>query len=195
MKSRLFRALFNAALVPVACLSVVPQVHAHAGTFTIQSPAFADNGVMDRKYAGKNPANANCTGENVSPPLHWSNVPAGTTSLALIVADPQGAGGLGVNHWVAYGIPATQTSLPEGAGTGTGSGSGLRMGQNTAGKSVYLGPCPPKGTDMHHYVFVLIATDLPPDALPSGLTRPELDAALKGHTKGAAAWIGRFGNF
>lgn len=187
MKPILFRALLS-----LACLSAVPQVHAQADTtFTVESSAFADNGVMDRKYAGKNPANANCTGDNVSPPLHWSNVPAGTNSLVLIVSDPQGAGGLGVNHWMAYGIPATQTSLPEGAGTG----AALRMGQNSIGKPAYLGPCPPKGTGMHHYVFLLIATDLAPDALPNGLTRAELDAAIKGHSKGAAAWIGRFGNF
>lgn len=190
MKSHLLRAL-----CVLACLSAAPHVDARADTtFTVESPAFADNGVMDRKYAGKNPANANCTGENISPPLRWSNVPAGTASLALIVTDPQGGGGLGVNHWMAYGIPATQTSLPEGAGAGA-AGTAMRMGQNAMGKPAYLGPCPPKGTDMHHYVFVLIATDLAPDALPNGLTRAELDAALKGHTKGAAAWIGRFGNF
>jgi Raf kinase inhibitor-like YbhB/YbcL family protein len=118
-------------------------------------------------------------------------VPAGTTSLALIVSDPQGAGGQGVNHWMAYGISPTQTALLEGAGTG----NDLRMGQNTTGKPQYLGPCPPKGSGMHHYVFVLIATDLVPDALPAGLTRAELDAALKGHSKGTAAWVGRFGNF
>ena len=77
MKPILFRALLS-----LACLSAVPQVHAQADTtFTVESSAFADNGVMDRKYAGKNPANANCTGDNVSPPLHWSNVPAGTNAL------------------------------------------------------------------------------------------------------------------
>lgn len=191
MKPRLLRTLFNAALFLLASLSAVSQAQAQSGVFTIQSPAFADNGVMDRKYAGKNAANPNCTGDNVSPPLAWSDVPAGTTSLALIVSDPQGGGGLGVNHWMAYGIPATQTGLHEGAGTG----DGLRMGQNTLGKPAYLGPCPPKGSGMHHYVFLLIATDLAPDALPNGLTRAELEAALKGHTKGATAWIGRFGNF
>jgi phosphatidylethanolamine-binding protein (PEBP) family uncharacterized protein len=81
--------------------------------------------------------------------------------------------------------------LREGAATS----DALRMGQNTFGDPAYLGPCPPKGSGMPHYIFLLIATDLAPDALPSGLTRTELDAALKGHTKGAAAWIGRFGNF
>jgi hypothetical protein len=175
VKQRRLRSLLGAALFPLALVSGVPQVHAQAGTFIIQSPAFADGGVMD----------------NVSPALAWSDVPAGTTSLALIVSDPQGAGGQGVNHWMAYGISPTQTALLEGAGTG----NDLRMGQNTTGKPQYLGPCPPKGSGMHHYVFVLIATDLVPDALPAGLTRAELDAALKGHSKGTAAWVGRFGNF
>jgi Raf kinase inhibitor-like YbhB/YbcL family protein len=191
VKQRRLRSLLGAALFPLALVSGVPQVHAQAGTFIIQSPAFADGGVMDRKYAGKNPANPNCTGDNVSPALAWSDVPAGTTSLALIVSDPQGAGGQGVNPGMAYGISPTQTALLEGAGTG----NDLRMGQNTTGKPQYLGPCPPKGSGMHHYVFVLIATDLVPDALPAGLTRAELDAALKGHSKGTAAWVGRFGNF
>lgn len=191
MKPRLLRTLFNAVLFLFASLSAVSQAQAQSGVFTIQSPAFADNGVMDRKYAGKHAANPNCTGDNVSPPLAWSDVPAGTNSLALIVSDPQGGSGLGVNHWMAYGIPATQTGLHEGAGTG----DALRMGQNALGKPAYLGPCPPKGSGMHHYVFLLIATDLAPDALPNGLTRAELEAAVKGHTKGATAWIGRFGNF
>lgn len=103
MKQRRLRSLLGAALFPLALVSGVPQVHAQAGVHH-PVPAFADGGVMDRKYAGKNPANPNCTGDNVSPALAWSDVPAGTTSLALIVSDPQGAGGQGVNHWMAYGI-------------------------------------------------------------------------------------------
>lgn len=191
MKPPLSRILIAACLFPLASMSVAPGVHAQTGVFTLRSPAFADGGTMDRKYAGKNPANPNCTGENVSPPLTWTSVPAGTTSLALILHDQEGAGGLGVNHWLAYGIPASQPGLPEGAGTS----DGLRMGVNATGKPMYLGPCPPKGTGAHHYVFTLIATDLAPDALPAGLTRAELEAALKGHAKGATGWVGRFGNF
>jgi len=191
LRFRLFRAPLHAALFLFACLSAAPYASAETGVFTLQSSAFADNGVIDHKYAGKNPANQNCTGENVSPQLSWSNVPAGTKSLALIVSDPQGQLGQGANHWMAYGIPATQTELREGAA----ASDALRMGKNTFGDAAYLGPCPPWGSGMHHYIFLLIATDLAPDALPSGLTRAELDAALKGHTKGAAAWVGRFGNF
>lgn len=190
MQQRVSRFLSRMVL-PCLCLLAVHTAQAQSGVFTLQSPAFAENGIIDSKYAGKNPANANCTGEGVSPPLRWSNVPAGTNSLVLIVSDPQGALGLGANHWMAYGIPATQTELREGIG----NGNTLRTGVNFSGQTGYMGPCPPKGSGMHHYIFLLIATDLAPDALPAGLTRAELDAALKGHAKGAAAWIGRFGNF
>jgi phosphatidylethanolamine-binding protein (PEBP) family uncharacterized protein len=60
--------------------------------------------MLATKNAGNIKTNPNCIGENVSPPLAWSNVPPGTKSLALIMTDPEGRGGLGVDHWVAYGI-------------------------------------------------------------------------------------------
>ena len=53
---------------------------------------------MAAKNAGNNKANPNCVGENVSPPLAWSNVPADTKSFALIVIDPEGSVGLGSVH-------------------------------------------------------------------------------------------------
>ncbi len=63
------------------------------------------------KRSGNNP---NCVGENVSPQLSWVNPPAGTKSFALLMVDPEGRGGAGVNHWVAYGIPADVTGFAEG---------------------------------------------------------------------------------
>ena len=81
--------------------------------FQLSSPAFQDNGIMPKKYAGRNPANPNCVGENISPPLQWANPPAGTKSFALIMFDQEGRFGLGVTHWLAYRIPATTMSLPE----------------------------------------------------------------------------------
>src|SRR5215470_17688907 len=75
--------------------------------FSLTSSAFRDGAMLEKKNAGNNPKNPNCIGENVSPPLAWSNPPAGTTSYALLMVDPEGRGGLGVNHWVAYGIPAS----------------------------------------------------------------------------------------
>src|SRR5437660_9913562 len=77
------------------------------GAFTITSSSFKDGERLATKMAGNNKQNPNCVGENVSPALSWSNPPAGTKSYALIMYDPEGRGGLGVVHWVAYSIPAS----------------------------------------------------------------------------------------
>ena len=80
--------------------------------FTITSSSFKDGTLLAKKNAGANKSNPNCVGENVSPPLAWTNVPAGTASFALVMTDPEGRG-IGVDHWIAYGIPAYVTSFPK----------------------------------------------------------------------------------
>jgi Raf kinase inhibitor-like YbhB/YbcL family protein len=160
-----------------------------ADIFTLHSPAFADNGVLARKFAGNNKTNPNCVGENVSPPLAWSNPPAGTKSFALLMTDPEGRAGLGVVHWVAYGIPASVTGFAEGEVSKPSDK--FVGGKSTMGMPTYFGPCTPPG-GWHHYTLILIATDLDPKALQPGLSRDELLAALSGHAKGAAGLIGRF---
>jgi len=85
-----------------------------AEPFVLTSPAFKDGGLLTLKNAGNNKANPNCIGENISPPLAWANPPAGTKSYALVMINPEGQGGLGNVHWVAYGIPVLMTELAEG---------------------------------------------------------------------------------
>ena len=105
--------------------------------------------------------------------------------------DPEGRGGLGVVHWVAYGIPAAVTGFAEGeVSKDTDKYVG---GKSTPGLSHYFGPCTPPKTGHHHYTFTLIATDLDPKELPAGLSRDELFAKLQGKTKGAAGIVGLFG--
>ncbi|MGB9395125.1 MAG: YbhB/YbcL family Raf kinase inhibitor-like protein, partial [Pseudolabrys sp.] len=164
---------------------------AHAdGVFTITSSAFKDGTLLAKKNAGANKSNPNCVGENVSPPLAWTNVPAGTTSFALVMTDPEGRG-TGVDHWIAYGIPASVTSFAEGE---TSKPSDKYVGGiGTAKQNIYMGPCTPPGSP-HHYTFVLIATDLDPKALPPGLTKLELFDKLNGHVKGSTGIIGLFKN-
>lgn len=162
-----------------------------AEPFSLTSASFQDGAMLAVKNAGNNKSNPNCIGENVSPPLAWSNVPAGTKSLALVMVDPEGRGGLGVNHWVAYGISPAIGGFAEGE---VGQLGGKFVGgKSTQGLGYYFGPCTPPGTGMHHYTFTLIATDLEPGELPAGLTRDELMAKLAGHSKGAAGLVGLFG--
>jgi phosphatidylethanolamine-binding protein (PEBP) family uncharacterized protein len=85
-----------------------------AEPFTLTSPAFKDGGLLTIKNAGNNKANSNCIGENMSPALSWANPPAGTKSFAIVMINPEGQGGLGNVHWIAYGIPASTTGLAEG---------------------------------------------------------------------------------
>jgi Raf kinase inhibitor-like YbhB/YbcL family protein len=162
-----------------------------AEPFTLTSSAFKDGTFLAKKNAGANKANPNCVGENVSPPLAWSNAPAGTVSFAMIMTDPEGRQGLGVDHWHAYGIPASVTSFAEGE---TSKPSERWVGGiGTAKQTIYMGPCTPPGS-AHHYTFVIVATDLDPKALPPGLTRLELLEKLNGHVKGAAGIVGLFKN-
>jgi hypothetical protein len=101
--------------------------------------------------------------------------------------DPEGRGGLGVIHWLAYNIPVDVTSFAEGE---TSQPSPKYVGgKGTAGQATYMGPCTPAGAP-HHYTFTMIATDLEPGALPPGLTHPELMSKLDGHAKGATGLIG-----
>ncbi len=75
----------------------------------ITSSAFEHNGSIPRVYT--------CEGEDISPDLSWSNLPAGTQSLALIVDDPDApdpaAPRMVYVHWVLYNLPADCSGLPK----------------------------------------------------------------------------------
>jgi Raf kinase inhibitor-like YbhB/YbcL family protein len=160
-----------------------------ADPFGLTSATFKDGTMMPKKVANKNAQNPNCVGDNVSPQLSWTGTPDGTKSFALTMVDPEGRGGLGVFHWVAYGIPPNVTSFAEGeVSKETDKYIG---GKSTQGVGFYSGPCTPPGTP-HHYTFLIIATDLDPKELPPGLTLPEFQAKLNGHAKGAAGLVGLF---
>jgi Raf kinase inhibitor-like YbhB/YbcL family protein len=164
---------------------------AHADVLTLTSPAVSDNGTLAVKNACSDKQRSpNCVGENVSPPLAWSGVPAGTKSFALLLIDPEGLAPAGVSHMVVYGIPVSVTGFAEGELSQPSEK--FVGGKSTMGKAVYMGPGTPPNTDWHHYTWTLIATDLDPKALQPGLTRAELAPALKGHVKGTAGLVTRF---
>ena len=185
------RHLIAAGVLTIACATTA----AAADPFTLTSSTFKDGQLMPRKVANMNPQNPNCVGENVSPQLSWSGVPEGTRSFAILMEDPEGRGGAGVHHWVAYGIPASVTSF--GEGEVSKASDKYVGGKSTQGVGNYSGPCTPPGSP-HHYTFVVIATDLDPKELPAGLTREEFLAKLvppapaMSHAKGTAGLVGLF---
>lgn len=174
-----------------AALLVGASVAAVADPLVLTSSTFKDGGLLAVKNAGAVKTNPNCVGENISPPLAWNDPPAGTKSFAFVVFDPDGRLGLGVYHWVAYGISADLRGFAEGdAGQPSEK---FVSGKNTVGLDAYMGPCPPAGSGLHHYNFSLIATDLDPKELPPGLTRDALMEKLNGHTKAVGTIVGLFG--
>jgi Raf kinase inhibitor-like YbhB/YbcL family protein len=192
------RYLLTATAATLSFALVGTAAHA-AGVFTLGSTTFADGQMMPKKVANVN-ANGqspNCVGENVSPELHWTNVPDGTKSLVLLMFDPEGRAPFGVSHWVAYGIdPAKVTGFAEGA---TSKDSDQYVGgKSLMGVGHYSGPCTPPGQTAHHYTFTFIATDFAPNELPPGLTREDLTAKFGSppspHVKGVSGMIGLFVN-
>src|SRR5947209_4785197 len=182
------RVVLAASAIALAIACSAPSAQAQ-GVFTITSKSFKDGERLQTKMAGNNKQNANCVGENVSPELSWSNLPAGTKSLALLMFDPEGRPPGGVSHWVAYGIAPTVTGFAEGeASKQTDKYVG---GKSLMGLPHYFGPCTPPGP-LHHYTFTLMAPALEPTALQPDLTRDELIKALDGKVKQATGIIGTF---
>jgi len=148
----------------------------------VESPAFSPGGDIPRQHT--------CDGPDLSPPLRWSEPPAGTQSLALICDDPDAPAGTWV-HWVLYRIPASARGLPEGVPKRETLADGSRQGRNDFGKVGYGGPCPPRGPK-HRYFFKLYALDTVLD-LPPGATKAELLKAMEGHVLAQGELMGRYG--
>ena len=136
------------------------------------------------------PPRHSCDGEDISPPLAWRGVPAGTASLALIVDDPDApdpaAPKMTWVHWLLYNLPPDLTALAEGLPERP---AGALEGVNDFGLSAYRGPCPPVGT--HRYFFKLYALKrmLPPMHEP---TKPLLLQAMRGQVLAQAELVGTY---
>lgn len=187
-------ALLTAGGFTVASFLVGPAARA-ADVLTLTSPVIQDDGTLATKNACSDKQRSpNCVGENISPPLAWSNPPEGTKSFALLLFDPEGRAPAGVSHMVVYGIPADVKGFAEGELSKPSEK--FVGGKNLMGVGTYFGPGTPPNTDWHHYTFTLVATDLDPKALPPGLTREELATALinplQNHVKGSAGLVTRF---
>jgi Raf kinase inhibitor-like YbhB/YbcL family protein len=152
----------------------------------LTSAAFENGKPVPRKYTGD--------GDDVSPPLAWSNVPAGTRQFALIVDDPDAPTPEPWVHWVLYQLAGSATSLPERIPPAARVAvcGGLLQGQNSWPRSTgYRGPAPPKGHGVHHYHFRLYALNTELD-LKAGLDKAGLLAAIQGHVLSTAELIGTY---
>lgn len=162
-----------------------------AARFTVSSSAFEDGGLLPEKFASVAVGDRQCGGQNVSPPLRWTNVPEGTRSFAIVAFDPDGNKGLAGNiHWVAYDISPDKREAPEGMGNT--DPVGFTGGLNGRKQKTYFGPCAPSSEQAHHYLFTVFATDLPPGQLGPDLSRDQLLAKLQNHVLASGSIVGRF---
>jgi Raf kinase inhibitor-like YbhB/YbcL family protein len=106
----------------------------------LRSSAFSDGEAIPRRFT--------CEGEDLSPPLHWSDAPAGTRSFVILCDDPDAPARVW-RHWAAFDIPPDRVTLPAGAA--------VKQAISDFGRPGYGGPCPPRGHGPHHYHFRLLA--------------------------------------
>lgn len=156
----------------------------------LTSKAFHDQQPIPIRYTGK--------GQDVSPPLEWSDVPKNAKEFVLVCEDPDAPAvshedGTFV-HWMAYNISANTSALPEGLPANelrVKVPVSLEQGSNSFGKVGYRGPNPPAGDHPHHYKFTLYALDAELGIRPA-VTRERLLKAMQGHVISSASLVGTY---
>jgi Raf kinase inhibitor-like YbhB/YbcL family protein len=164
-----------ATLIAGATLAAQTAPH----TIVVGSPTLKADQTMPRDYTPD--------GRNLSPPLTWTDLPAGTKEIAVICEDPDAGNPPPFVHWVIYKIPATAQGLPEGlpidpAAAMPAEIAGAIQGVSGFRRAIYRGPAPPPGKP-HHYHFVVYALDADLGLKP-GLNRADLLTAINGHVIG-----------
>ena len=146
--------------------------------FTLESKAFENGGIIPRKYGYKN--------GNNSPPLKINNVPANTSSLALIMDDPDAMDAVGKVwvHWILWNINSDTTELNENS-----IPAECVEGETDFGEIGYGGPAPPDKE--HTYIFKLYALDKRLD-VAKGSTKNQIEEAMKNHIIAETKLEGRY---
>jgi Raf kinase inhibitor-like YbhB/YbcL family protein len=120
-------------------------------------------------------------GENISPPLAWSELPAGTRELALLFENVTPQTQAPFVQWLVYKFPPDARGLPEGYRHKADPKEPVDVlqGQNSLGNVGYDGPLGTLGRTIR-YRFRLFALDAPLE-LPPGPDRDAFLAAASGH--------------
>lgn len=167
-----------------ACSGRGTSTEMEAPMFTLESPVFADGAPIPSRHT--------CDGVDVSPPLRWSGVPAGTRGFALIIDDPDAPDPARPQrtwvHWVLYSLPATLDHLPEGVDAAS-LPLGAREGRNDWKRTGYEGPCPPIGRHRYFHKLYALDAELPDLGQPD---KASLLKAMEGHVLGQAELVGTY---
>jgi Raf kinase inhibitor-like YbhB/YbcL family protein len=147
--------------------------------FALTSPAFAHGAPIPPKHRG------GLFSANNSPALDWTQSPAGTAELVLIVQDPDVPLGKPATHALALGIDPALDGIPENALANPSPIPGIRHGKGALGRRGWAGPRPPRSHGPHAYVFQLFALDQTPE-LPAGFALDQVIPAIADHAIGRA---------
>jgi hypothetical protein len=167
----------------VAILALVLAAQASAAPMTLMSPAFASGDRIPDKYTM-----ADRVGQNISLPFTWS-APPGTLSFALSLVDRHPVANDCV-QWLVINIPASLTSLAEGASASMPAGA-LQL-NNSWEDPFYYGPYPWTGTGVHPYVTTVYALNVATLGLPVDTNLDAFQAALEGKVVDSASITGYF---
>ncbi|WP_380782422.1 YbhB/YbcL family Raf kinase inhibitor-like protein [Sphingomonas sp. R86520] len=155
-------------------------------TLDLTSPAFSNEGRLPLRFTAD--------GEGISPALTWTQPPAGTAHLVLLVEDPDAPAPQPLVHAIVWGLAAESGYLTEGAivADGTGSASAGDVGRNSYLREGWLPPDPPSGHGKHRYAFQLFAVGAgagDPGGTPG---RSAMIEAITGHVLAAGLLIGTY---
>jgi Raf kinase inhibitor-like YbhB/YbcL family protein len=156
----------------------------NVASVAVHSPAFQDNQPLPPRFSAYH--------EGLSPSLVWDAVPKAVTYV-VIAEDPDSTPITPFVHWVAWNIPASVTSLPEGLQVQPRltDPEEVLQGATSRGSIGYYGPKPPVGDPPHHYHFQVLAFDKKLDVKP-GATRDEVLSAAKGHILAKGRVVGKY---
>jgi Raf kinase inhibitor-like YbhB/YbcL family protein len=177
-----------ATLTLAITIGVLTAAQNPPATITVTSPAFKNGQPLPVDYTAD--------GKNISPPIMWSNLPAGTKEIALIHEDPTVGMPQPFVHWIIYKIPATAKGVPENVPIDPATPmpaeiAGAVQGMSGFRRAMYRGPAPPKPGRVHEYHFIVYALDAPLE-LAAGATKAQLLEAMKGHIIGQGEMVGTY---
>ncbi len=148
----------------------------------LSSLSIPDGSVINHRYIA-----TGAGGQNVSPHLQWTPAVGAVASYAITCFDPDAPTGSGWWHWIVADIPPEITELAEGAPLPDRA----RSWANDAGSPGWSGPWPPPGP-VHHYIFRVVAVDVPHLDVPDQATNAAARLALSFHVLSDARLVGTF---
>lgn len=146
--------------------------------FDLTSPAFDPGAAIPPVFTRRD-------GDNLSPPIAWTNVPAEAVELALVMTDPSADGFV---HWVIWGLDPLTVGVARGQVP-----PGALQASNGFGILGYTGPDPPLEDDAHVYLWRLFALDSTGSDLPDGMDGRAAITELEGRAIAIAELIAFYG--